>query len=139
MGKGESEVWDEKHPDTRQTQPPRFEQPPRPEETGTKRSSCPTCCLKTRDCLMSPECGRALQISSVVAMCGTCIRMFVCKCEARRATSRGSRFVLTLPVLLHLSSIAERTLISRTRFPEPQHPPAPAYLLLTQVAASVET
>ncbi|CAL8260271.1 unnamed protein product [Arctogadus glacialis] len=42
-----------------------------------KGSSCPTCCIKTRDCLMSAECGRALQISSVVAMCGRCIRMWM--------------------------------------------------------------
>ncbi|KAF3704210.1 hypothetical protein EXN66_Car019899 [Channa argus] len=73
MGKGESEVWDEKHPDTIQTQPEKLK------DTEKKSSgrSCPACCLRTRDCLMSPECGRALQISSVVAMCGMCIRMFV--------------------------------------------------------------
>ena len=44
-----------------------------------KGSSCPTCCTKTRDCLMSAEFGRALQISSVVAMCGRCIRMWMCE------------------------------------------------------------
>ena len=44
-----------------------------------KGSSCPTCCLKTRDCLMSGECGRCLQISSVVAMCGMCLRIFICE------------------------------------------------------------
>lgn len=76
MGRGESEEWDEKHNDVRQTQPQRHT------ATESKRSqssasSCPECCLKTRACLMSPECGRALQISSVVAMCGMCIRMFV--------------------------------------------------------------
>ncbi|KAJ8283493.1 hypothetical protein COCON_G00023430 [Conger conger] len=44
------------------------------------RGGCPTCCLKTRDCLMSRECGRGLQIAQVVAMCGMCLRFFVCKC-----------------------------------------------------------
>lgn len=40
---------------------------------------CCKCCISTKNCLMSPECGRALNIASVVAMCGMCIRMFVCK------------------------------------------------------------
>ncbi|TMS22028.1 hypothetical protein E3U43_012293 [Larimichthys crocea] len=75
MGKGESEEWDEKHPDTRQTQPQRHED----KDSDKSGSSCPKCCLRTRDCLMSGECGRALQISSVVAMCGMCIRMWMCK------------------------------------------------------------
>lgn len=84
MGKGESEEWDEKHPDTRQTQPQRFNET----ETKSSGSKCPACCLKTRDCLMSPECGRALQISSVVAMCGMCIRMFVCKSQPFEAAMK---------------------------------------------------
>lgn len=75
MGKGTSEVWDEKQHDTRQTQPEKHEVT----ESKSSGSSCPTCCLRTRDCLMSPECGRALQISSVVAFCGSCIRMWMCK------------------------------------------------------------
>lgn len=77
MGKGESQEWSEEQEDTKQTQPERHQ------KTESKRSgrSCPTCCLKTRDCLMSNECGRALQISSVVAWCGMCIRMWVCKCQ----------------------------------------------------------
>ncbi|KAF7668172.1 hypothetical protein LDENG_00027410 [Lucifuga dentata] len=73
MGRGASEDWDEKKHDTRQTQPQTYET----ETRSSRESSCPKCCLKTRDCLMSPECGRALQISSVVAWCGMCIRMFV--------------------------------------------------------------
>lgn len=75
MGKGQSEEWDEKHSETRQTQPQRY----RETESRNSGSSCPKCCLQTRDCLMSPECGRALQISSVVAFCGSCIRMWMCK------------------------------------------------------------
>lgn len=77
MGKGESQEWSEELEDTKQTQPESHQ------TTESKRSgrSCPTCCLKTRDCLMSNECGRALQISSVVAFCGMCIRMWVCKCQ----------------------------------------------------------
>ncbi|KAI4807478.1 hypothetical protein KUCAC02_027284 [Chaenocephalus aceratus] len=65
--------WGDKSGDTRQTQPPKYE------ETETKSSGrkCPTCCLKTRNCLMSGECGRCLQISSVVAMCGMCLRIFI--------------------------------------------------------------
>ena len=47
-------------------------------------SSCPKCCLRTRDCLMSAECGRALQISSVVAMCGMCINMWTCKSQTQQ-------------------------------------------------------
>lgn len=77
MGRGESEEWDEKHRDTRQTQP----QPQDVTESKSSGSSCPKCCLRTKDCLMSPECGRALQISSVVAFCGTCIRMWMCKSQ----------------------------------------------------------
>ncbi|XP_035259321.1 basic proline-rich protein-like isoform X1 [Anguilla anguilla] len=38
---------------------------------------CKLCCLKTKKCLMSPECGRGLQIASVISMCGMCIRFFV--------------------------------------------------------------
>ncbi|CAJ1080063.1 hypothetical protein EXN66_Car019899, partial [Xyrichtys novacula] len=73
MGRGESEVWDEKHVDTIQDQPKKVDEE---EDTrsGDSGSKCPKCCLKTRDCLMSPECGRALQISSVIAFCGMCIR-----------------------------------------------------------------
>lgn len=80
MGRGESEEWDEKHQDTRQTQPEKYQ------DTEDKRSgsSCPKCCLRTRDCLMSGECGRALQISSVVAMCGMCIRMWMCKSQLQK-------------------------------------------------------
>lgn len=80
MGKGESEEWDEKHPDTRQTQPQRHED----KDSDKSGSSCPKCCLRTRDCLMSAECGRALQISSVVAWCGMCIRMWICKSHLER-------------------------------------------------------
>ncbi len=43
------------------------------------KGSCCKCCISTKNCLMSPECGRALNIASVVAMCGMCIRMFVCE------------------------------------------------------------
>ncbi|XP_064179578.1 calcium-binding protein P-like [Anguilla rostrata] len=38
---------------------------------------CKLCCLKTRKCLMSPECGRCLEIASVIAMCGMCFRFFI--------------------------------------------------------------
>lgn len=76
MGKGQSEEWNEKHSETRQTQPQRYKET---ESSRSSGSSCPKCCLQTRDCLMSPECGRALQISSVVAFCGSCIRMWMCK------------------------------------------------------------
>ena len=87
MGKGEGEMWDDGDLDPRQTQPPSYADTIKAEtavrtETAAKPkkgSSCPTCCLKTRDCLMSAECGRALQISSVVAMCGRCIRMWMCE------------------------------------------------------------
>ncbi|XP_061763667.1 calcium-binding protein P-like [Nerophis ophidion] len=44
--------------------------------TGESGSKCPKCCLKTRNCLMSGECGRALQISSVIAQCALCFRFF---------------------------------------------------------------
>lgn len=83
MGRGESEVWDENPDDVKQTQPKKH--PPTESKSSEKSgSSCPKCCLKTRDCLMSPECGRALQISSVVAMCGMCLRMFVCKSKLQK-------------------------------------------------------
>lgn len=75
MGKGESQEWTEEDQDPRRTQPERQRA-----DEGKKSGSCPSCCLKTRDCLMSNECGRALQISSVVAWCGMCIRMWVCEC-----------------------------------------------------------
>ncbi|KAL7372885.1 hypothetical protein ABVT39_023580, partial [Epinephelus coioides] len=71
MGKGMGEEWDEK---PRETQPRKHEET----ERRSSGSKCPKCCLKTRDCLMSPECSRALQISQVVAMCGMCLRFFVC-------------------------------------------------------------
>lgn len=74
MGRGESEEWDEKHHDTRQTQPQKQKDT---ESDSSGGKGCPKCCLRTRDCLMSGECGRALQISSVVAMCGMCIRMWM--------------------------------------------------------------
>lgn len=79
MGKGESQEWteEEEEQDTKRTQPERQQTP----EGKSSGGSCPTCCLKTRDCLMSNECGRALQISSVVAWCGMCIRMWVCECQ----------------------------------------------------------
>lgn len=80
MGKGESQEWNEEDQDTRQTQPERHQTT---ESKSSGGRSCPTCCLKTRDCLMSNECGRALQISSVVAWCGMCIRMWVCECQKR--------------------------------------------------------
>lgn len=85
MGKGESQEWTEEDHDTKRTQPEGHQ------TTEGKRSgrSCPTCCLKTRDCLMSNECGRALQISSVVAWCGTCIRMWVCECSLDVSTHAG--------------------------------------------------
>ncbi|AWP17989.1 Hypothetical protein SMAX5B_017447 [Scophthalmus maximus] len=73
MGGSDSEEWDEKYPDTMQTQPKSHKD----KESVSSGRKCPKCCLRTRDCLMSPECGRALQISSVVAWCGMCIRMFV--------------------------------------------------------------
>lgn len=72
MGGGESEEWDGKHQDTRQTQP----QKNKDTEGKSSGSSCPRCCLQTKNCLMSPECGRALQISNVIAMCGMCIGMW---------------------------------------------------------------
>lgn len=79
MGKGESQEWNEEDHDTKQTQPEKQEST----EDKSSGRSCPTCCLKTRDCLMSNECGRALQISSVVAWCGMCIRMWVCEYQKR--------------------------------------------------------
>lgn len=57
-------------------------------------SGCKTCCLKTRNCVMSGECGRALQIANVCAMCGMCIRMFVCK-YFRDDNLRGNKDVKT--------------------------------------------
>lgn len=87
MGKGGSEIWDDGElVDTVQTQPKKQE------ETKTKSSgkSCPKCCLQTKNCLMSPECGRALQISSVVAMCGMCIRMFICKSQPQRQAAKNA-------------------------------------------------
>lgn len=80
MGKGESEKWEEEHQETRQTQPERTKDV----EDKSSGSSCPKCCLRTRDCLMSAECGRALQISSVVAMCGMCINMWTCKSQTQK-------------------------------------------------------
>ncbi|CAB1459931.1 unnamed protein product [Pleuronectes platessa] len=89
MGRGESDDWDEKYPGARQTQPPSYEEAQqenvRSTESSKPKKSCPTCCLKTRDCLMSGECGRCLQISSVIAMCGMCIRMFVFKLACKPA------------------------------------------------------
>jgi hypothetical protein len=80
MGKGEGEMWDDGDLAPRQTQPPSYEDTIRTDTAPKpKGSSCPTCCLKTRDCLMSGECGRCLQISSVVAMCGMCLRIFICE------------------------------------------------------------
>ena len=87
MGRGASEEWDEKPHDTRQTQPKRGEESDS-DRNGSSGRSCPKCCLRTRDCLMSAECGRALQISSVVAMCGMCLRMFVCKCRENASLLR---------------------------------------------------
>ncbi|KAF6736789.1 hypothetical protein FQA47_023098 [Oryzias melastigma] len=80
MGKGESDDWDEKPHYVQQTQPEKHEDTkPKKEEKDKdkeKKKGCPKCCLKFRDCMMSPECGRALQISSVVAWCGMCINMW---------------------------------------------------------------
>ncbi|KAB5553919.1 hypothetical protein PHYPO_G00044200 [Pangasianodon hypophthalmus] len=39
-------------------------------------NGCMRCCMSTKKCLMSPECGRALSIANVIAMCGMCIRMW---------------------------------------------------------------
>ncbi|KAI5097369.1 hypothetical protein C0J45_12678 [Silurus meridionalis] len=39
-------------------------------------NGCVRCCMSTKNCLMSPECGRALSIASVISMCGMCIRMW---------------------------------------------------------------
>ncbi|KAA8581340.1 hypothetical protein FQN60_002921 [Etheostoma spectabile] len=76
MGRGGSEIWDGALEDTVQTQPKKQEEEKTTPTTKSSGKSCPKCCLQTRKCLMSAECGRALQISSVVAMCGMCIRMF---------------------------------------------------------------
>lgn len=82
MGKGNSEEWDMQHPDTVRNQPPSYAESEKSDKKkGSSKSSCPKCCLKTRDCLMSAECGRALQISQVVAMCGMCLRWFICKSQ----------------------------------------------------------
>ncbi|CAL8260267.1 unnamed protein product [Arctogadus glacialis] len=72
-------MWDDGDLAPRQTQPPSYEDTIKTDTAPKpKGNSCPTCCLKTRDCLMSGECGRCLQISSVVAMCGMCLRFFIC-------------------------------------------------------------
>ncbi|GAA6088273.1 basic proline-rich protein-like isoform X1 [Tachysurus ichikawai] len=42
-------------------------------------NGCLRCCKSTKNCLMSPECGRAISIANVIAMCGMCIRMWTCK------------------------------------------------------------
>lgn len=47
--------------------------------TDSGPNGCMRCCMSTKNCLMSPECGRALSIASVVSMCGMCIRMWTCK------------------------------------------------------------
>ncbi|CAL8300942.1 unnamed protein product [Lota lota] len=88
-------MWDDSDLDPRQTQPPSYEDTmkaeteakpvPKP-EAKPKGRSCPACCLRTRDCLMSGECGRALQICSVVAMCGMCIQMWMCNYPFSPAT-----------------------------------------------------
>ncbi|KAK3552792.1 hypothetical protein QTP86_022582 [Hemibagrus guttatus] len=39
-------------------------------------NGCMRCCMSTKRCVMSPECGRALSIANVIAMCGMCIRMW---------------------------------------------------------------
>lgn len=44
-----------------------------------EENCCMGCCRSTHRCLMSGECGRALNIASVVAMCGMCLRFFICK------------------------------------------------------------
>ncbi|KAI4903782.1 hypothetical protein NFI96_016464 [Prochilodus magdalenae] len=54
---------------------------PASQPTDKKRADsgpngCMQCCMKTKNCLMSPECGRALSIANVIAMCGMCIRMW---------------------------------------------------------------
>ena len=63
-----------------------------------QKRGCPTCCLKTRDCLMSPECGRGLSIANTVAMCGMCLRFFVCECAAATAPPSGSQEPLLFKV-----------------------------------------
>lgn len=42
-------------------------------------NGCMRCCMSAKRCVMSPECGRALSIANVIAMCGMCIRMWTCK------------------------------------------------------------
>lgn len=79
MGKGGSEEWDEKRSEPKRTQPQKEESERRGSDGGSG-GGCPKCCLRTRDFLMSAECGRCLQISSVIAFCGTCIRMWMCEC-----------------------------------------------------------
>ncbi|TWW82232.1 hypothetical protein D4764_01G0020470 [Takifugu flavidus] len=94
MGKDESQEWSEEDPDTKQTQPERRQST----EGKSSGRSCPTCCLKTRDCLMSNECGRALQISSVVAWCGMCIRMWKPILDAKPAFPGSPSILQHLPL-----------------------------------------
>lgn len=54
-------------------------QSPDKKTSNSGPNGCLQCCRSTKNCLMSPECGRALSIASVIAMCGTCIRMWTCK------------------------------------------------------------
>ncbi|KAJ7984817.1 hypothetical protein DPEC_G00358700 [Dallia pectoralis] len=96
MAKGDSDFdWQEKHPDTVQSQP---EKKPDNKDSSGKRDSgengCKKCCMSTKNCLMSPECGRCLNIASVVSMCGMCIRMWTCELAAKYChlcSHQGSR------------------------------------------------
>lgn len=84
MGKGVSDFdWQEKHPDTTQSQPekrqPNTDSDKHRSGSDSGENGCKKCCIRTRNCVMSPECGRALHISQVIAMCGMCIGMWTCK------------------------------------------------------------
>lgn len=82
MGRGESEGWEEEPKETKTTQPKNHKDK---EDKSSEGGGCPKCCLRTRDCLMSAECGRALQISSVIAFCGMCIRAWTCKSKLEKS------------------------------------------------------
>ncbi|XP_072768779.1 uncharacterized protein [Nerophis lumbriciformis] len=83
----------DKHQDNRSTS----------SESGSK---CPKCCLKTRNCLMSGECGRALEISRVIAQCASCFCFFLSTSSSSRCPNhliwllsmwRSSGFTVSSP------------------------------------------
>lgn len=65
-----------------------------------KDNCCVRCCHSTHKCMMSGECGRALQIANVVAMCGMCLRWFICKFHFENLCTHR-HYITELPNILY--------------------------------------